>query len=148
MSDGVAAIRVAVEPLSAAAIATLPLAPAVAALLQEIEAALAQLQTDDRETTIDLGRGIPLLPVHYQQLQHHLGRGEVSAQLDSLGQSELFETAIAAVWWIRHYAPDGALIAELITISRCPTLLQTPREELAAARLALQMVTQSIEPFR
>ena len=45
--------------------------------------------------------------VDRDQLEQLLGRGEVQARLEIAGPSEIWETAYAGVWWVRHALQDA-----------------------------------------
>lgn len=86
---------------------------------------------------IDL-HGLPLSPADYQQLQQLLGRGEVSALIEASGRSEVFETAVAGVWWLRDFGADERLVAEYLEITALPLMLMTHHDDLCAAVALLQ----------
>ncbi len=65
-------------------------------LLHEIKHALDNLIETGRTTIIDL-RSIPLAPGEEDKILDTLGRGEVLAQLNALGLSEVIETQYAGV---------------------------------------------------
>jgi len=110
------------------------------ALLREIESSLQQLIETGESSRIDLG-SLPLGPADYTLLDSVLGRGEVTASVDSLGVSEVYETAIAGVWRVEHYNSEETLVAEFIDVARCPELLQTPVEDLKDSLSLLAKVT-------
>ncbi|HYL19709.1 MAG TPA: hydrogenase expression/formation C-terminal domain-containing protein [Burkholderiales bacterium] len=100
------------------------------ALLHEIAALLARLVQDGSTGTIDL-RGIPLTPADRTYLREQLGEGEVRAQVNALGPSEVRETAYRGVWWLTHHDAEGELCAELIEVTPLPAILASDAEELA-----------------
>ncbi len=115
-------------------------------ILHEILHALRRLQQDAEPTTIDLG-AIPFGPGDAEQLQEILGRGEVTVQLHALGNSEIWETAYPGVWFLEHNNTLGERIAWQIEVTRIPTILQTPSEDLAESidRLVGQLNTASTD---
>ncbi|MGD8932168.1 MAG: hydrogenase expression/formation C-terminal domain-containing protein [Chromatiales bacterium] len=108
----------------------------VTPILHEILYALKRLEQDGETTTIDL-RAMPFGPGDEEQLRKMLGRGEVAAQLDALGSSEVAETGYPGVWFLEHYNNAGERIAWQIEITRIPTILQTPAEDLAESIVRL-----------
>jgi len=94
------------------------------AVLHELAAALTRLLELGETSTIDL-RGLPLSPADYGLLEDGLGRGEVRAELDTLGRSSIEETAFAGIWWSRHYNTDGTLASELLEVTFCPEILRS-----------------------
>jgi hydrogenase-1 operon protein HyaF len=102
----------------------------VTPILHEILHALKRLEQNAETTTIDL-RAMPFGPGDEAQLRETLGRGEVAAQLDALGNSEIWETAFPGVWMLEHHNSVGERIAWQIEITRIPAILQTPAEDLA-----------------
>jgi hydrogenase-1 operon protein HyaF len=99
------------------------------ALLHELENHLQHLIEGGETTRIDLS-GLPLNAADYDLLESVLGHGEVIATVDSLGVSEVSDTAIPGIWRIEYYNSEEVLVAEYIEVTRCPELLQTPLEEM------------------
>ncbi len=94
------------------------------ALLREIADALERFVTTGEVTAIDM-RGLPLSDADRIGIEQQLGQGEVSAILTVAGQSEIWETAISGVWWVRHLGASGGVAAEEIVITRLPEILAT-----------------------
>jgi len=103
----------------------------LAALLAELREALHRLAGTADAHRIDL-HGLPMAPEERAQLRERLGRGEVAARLDALGESELFETALAGVWWICHRDAEGRVVAEYLDVTLCPDLLPSDPAAIAA----------------
>lgn len=99
------------------------------AVLREIEQRLERLLTHGEASSIDLAR-LPFGPGDHALLVEMLGEGEVQARLNSLGPSEVRETAIAGVWWVTHYNADDEVMTEFIEVTRCPAILLTPQDDL------------------
>ncbi len=99
------------------------------ALLRELESHLQRLIETGETARIDLG-GLPLNPADYELLEQVLGHGEVIASVDSMGVSEISDTAIPGIWRIEYYNSEEVLVAEFIEVTRCPELLLTPLEEI------------------
>lgn len=98
-------------------------------LLHEIRHALANLLTDGQETTIDL-QSLPMGPADEARLFEVLGRGEVEAQLNALGNSLIWETGIPGVWLIEHFNADQQLVAKLIEVTAMPSILKSQPEDI------------------
>jgi len=98
-------------------------------LLHEIRHALADFLTDGQETTIDLQR-LPMGPADEARLFEILGRGEVEAQLNALGNSLIRETGIPGVWLIEHFNADQQLVAKLIEVTAMPSILKSQPEDI------------------
>ena len=109
----------------------------VLALLQEIESLLRSLVERDAGGSIDL-RSLPLTDSDLTQLEETLGEGEVSAQVDSLGLSRVWETGVSGVWWVIHENEEGEVIGEFIEVTYCPELLITPAEDVKESWQALR----------
>jgi hydrogenase-1 operon protein HyaF len=115
----------------------MPQAENALALLRELENHLQRLIESGETARIDLG-GLPLNTADYEMLESVLGHGEVIATVDSLGVSEICDTAIPGIWRIEHYNSEEVLVAEFIEVSRCPELLQTPAEDMKDGLSALR----------
>ncbi|MEJ2713818.1 MAG: hydrogenase expression/formation C-terminal domain-containing protein [Acidihalobacter sp.] len=96
--------------------------PNVQALLNEIATHLVALLEDGEGSSIDL-RGLPLMPGEREALRNALGRGEISARVETLGEAEIHETAFPGVWWSQHRDESGDTVAELIEICLQPAML-------------------------
>lgn len=109
------------------------------AVLREIHASLRVFAETGEVTCVDLG-GLPLSGRDRAELDDVLGRGEVTATIDIAGRSEVWETAYAGVWRVRHFGA-AAIAVDLIEITFCPEILRTDRRDasLSAERLALAL---------
>lgn len=99
------------------------------AVLHELESLLQQLLNFDVGGSIDL-RSLPLSQEDYELLESSLGKGEVRAEIDSFGLTEVIETGIAGVWWVTHYNADEEVVAQFLEVAWCPELLQTADEDV------------------
>lgn len=109
-----------------------PLTSLAHSVLREIGAHLAALAAGGDVAAIDL-RSLPLTPADRSDLQQALGRGDVEAVLDVAGSSEIWETAYAGVWWVRHFGTGDRIAAERIEITPIPDILMTDEADIAAA---------------
>jgi hydrogenase-1 operon protein HyaF len=105
-------------------------------LLHELQHALRALNDSDAERQIDL-RALPLTSFEEARIETLLGSGEVRALINSLGNSEVRETAFAGIWVVTHFNESGDVVGKIIEVTRCPWLLQAQREDIrdAARRL-------------
>jgi hydrogenase-1 operon protein HyaF len=116
----------------------------VLAIASEIEQHLARLLSSGQNASIDL-RSLPLAPGDYEALQALLGEGEVSARLDSLGPSSIYETAVPGVWWTVHRNANEEVMADLIEITDCPEIIKTQQADLAEAVARLRARTKQAD---
>lgn len=101
-------------------------------LLHEIRHALSNLLNSGECAVIDL-RSIPLAPGEEEQILQTLGRGEVQAQLDALGPSEIIETQYAGVWIVTHFNDDNEIIGRFIEVTMMPEILCSQNEDVTDA---------------
>jgi hydrogenase-1 operon protein HyaF len=106
-------------------------------LLHEVSHALARLLHENEATVLDL-RSLPLSPADDEQLRQHLGVGEITVQLDSLGKSEIWETQFPAVWWIEHFNDHNELMGRYLEINWTPAIVQAPHEDVQDGLMRLQ----------
>ena len=87
-------------------------------------------------------RNLPMTDADRQQLEELLGRGEVRADLEVSGHSEVWETGYPGVWWVQHQDPDGTLACEEISITPIPEILLTHPVDMqtAASRLERELL--------
>jgi hydrogenase-1 operon protein HyaF len=111
----------------------------ISALLAEIATQLEKFIATGESAEIDL-KSLPLGPLEYEQLRLTLGQGEVAANLEAIGPSEIIETKFPGVWWVTHYNVEGDIVADLIEIARIPSLLQSQPDDMQAGLARLQMM--------
>ena len=107
-------------------------------LLHEIKHALENLIETGHSTMIDL-RSIPLAPGEEDKILESLGRGEVLAQLNALGLSEIIETQYAGVWMVTHYNDENTIISRFIEVTTMPEILCSQTEDIMAAYSSLTL---------
>ena len=100
-----------------------------AAILREVESLVRGLVESDEGGSIDL-QGLPLAPEDRHRLEEELGVGEVRAEIDAMGITQVQETAVPGVWWVVHHNEAGELIGEFIEVGYCPEILITPAEDV------------------
>ena len=107
-------------------------------LLHEVKHALDNLIETGHTTIIDL-RSIPLAPGEEDKILSTLGQGEVKAELNALGLSEITETQYAGVWIVTHYNDEQEIISRFIEVTTMPEILCSQTEDIMAAysRLAV-----------
>lgn len=98
-----------------------------AALIWETLARLTEFAKTGETATIDLG-GLPMSHGDRAALDDFLGRGEVSATIEVIGATEVWETQFPGVWRVRHFGAD-AIATDLIEISACPKILLADRRD-------------------
>lgn len=113
------------------------------AVEHEIAQHLVALAGDGTEAVIDL-RGIPMSDADREELEESLGRGEVTATIEAMGESEIWETAHAGVWWVRHRGTDGRIIAERVEITPVPAILKADPADIGAAAARMGRVRDII----
>jgi len=112
------------------------------AVLREIENLLQQLLNTGVGGSIDL-RSLPLTDEDYALLEESLGKGEVSAEVDSLGPTTVDETAVSGVWWVTHCNADEEVMAEFIEVAFCPEILLTTQQDVSTG---LERLRACLEP--
>ncbi len=122
-----------------------PLKPAgnIPPLLHEIRHSLGRLLETGETNTIDL-RGLPIAPGEQQQLLNFLGKGEISARMDALGESEIIETSFAGVWLITHYNTNKEIMGKFLEVTRLPEILEAQTADMEAALASLQVKLEEL----
>jgi hydrogenase-1 operon protein HyaF len=106
-------------------------------ILHEIRHALEKLLDTGESTMIDL-RSIPLAPGEMDTIIETLGRGEVSAELQALGPSEIYETRFAGVWMVAHLNDNRSLVSRFIEITEIPDILRSQQQDMSYALASLE----------
>ena len=109
----------------------------VIALLNEITTLQDAYLSSGVVGQIDL-KSLPLTEAEYETLKTILAKGEVNATLETLGKTQVQETQVPGVWWIRHHDINNNLIAELIEICRIPEILGVENDEIRQGAQALR----------
>jgi len=114
-------------------------------VLAEVGRMLETLAGSGEPGSIDL-KSLPLSDADRAQLEELLGRGEVHAELELAGASQVWETAYSGVWWIRHRGAGDKIATEEISVCRIPEILIThPVDiEAAAGRLRQELETTHV----
>ena len=110
-------------------------------LLHQIKHALKNLLENNENEIIDL-RSIPLAPGEEDKLLEILGEGEVNAQLNALGLSDVIETQYSGVWLVTHHNDENEIISRHIEITYMPEILLSQKEDI---NLAYGRLTESLE---
>ena len=105
-------------------------------ILFEVLHALDNLLENDTPTTIDLA-GLPFGPGELDQLEAALGKGELAAELDALGTSNIRETAYPGVWWIEHRNANNEVTGRYLEVTRLPEILCSQDADIVAGRARL-----------
>jgi len=113
-------------------------------LLTEILSMMSHLLDTGEGGVLDL-RALPTLgQAGYQFLKDQLGIGEVKAQIQSFGRSEIQETAIAGIWWVSHFNQDDDIYTELIEVNFIPEILKTPRDDIVLSQTTLANLVKAL----
>lgn len=114
-------------------------------VLHEIRHALARLVATGEATTLDL-MAMPFGPADEALLRDTLGRGEVSARVEALGPTQIWETGYPGVWMLDYANPAGERIAFQIQVTELPDMLRADRAEMAAAVERLGLALDRLRP--
>lgn len=136
-----------IAPHSAGMVAAGGLGGGVPAILTELVTLLERLADLGTAAAIDL-RSLPMSPQDRVELERALGHGEVQATVTAQGVSTIRETGISGIWWVEHRDPQGALIAELLEVTRVPQILAAAPDDIAAAAAALRAQITAIAAMR
>jgi hydrogenase-1 operon protein HyaF len=105
-------------------------------ILHEVRHGLKRLAETGESTLIDL-RAIPFGPGDEVRLLELLGEGEVTAEVDALGPTRVWETAVKGVWIVDHRDLDEQRLALNIEVATIPNILRTQPEDVKDAIRAL-----------
>jgi len=105
-------------------------------LLNEVLHALDRLLESGEPTVIDLS-SLPFGPGELDELERRLGDGELTAELDALGESRIRETAYPGVWWLEHRNASGDVVGRYLEITRAPEILMSQPADITAGRARL-----------
>jgi len=113
-------------------------------VLAEVSRLLERLVRTGEPGAIDL-RSLPLTATDRSELESALGQGEVHAELELAGRSEVRETAYHGAWWVRHLGADDRIATELIDICRVPDILGAHPEDVREAAVRLRRDLEDIQ---
>ena len=112
-------------------------------IMSEIRQALADYLATGKPKTIDL-LSMPFAPGDEAALLQALGGGEVSAELQALGPSRIWETRYSGVWLVDHSNEAGERLALQVEITDVPELLRSQPEDMHSALGALDGHLESL----
>ncbi len=113
------------------------------AVLGELAEHLSALTQRGETHQIDL-TSLPMTSGDVQELAGLLGQGEVDITLSTIGDSKVYETAYSGIWWVKHYAADEQLIAELIEVAEIPEIIKSQAPDIEQSVAALnQLIEQT-----
>ena len=107
-------------------------------LLRQLEQALEDLLATGESTVVDLG-AMPFSRQDEEDLRAQLGHGEVSATLNAFGPTLIEETALPGVWLIEHRDADDRRLTLQLEVTRIPSTLVTPEEDISDGLAALKV---------
>ncbi len=110
-------------------------------VLHQVRHGLQQFIETGVEAIIDL-MAMPFGPGELERLLDRLGRGEVTARVEALGDTLVHETRFPGVWVVDHRNTEGVRIALQIEITRTPQILRTQPDDL---RDALERLEADLE---
>ena len=114
----------------------------IAPLLHEVRHALVALVKTGACNIIDL-KAIPLAPGEQESILATLGEGEVHAEIQALGKSEIRETGFPGVWVVTHYDEQGDLKARFIEITHMPEILESQAPDIAEGLARMESMLQT-----
>jgi hydrogenase-1 operon protein HyaF len=112
----------------------------VVPLLHEVRHALTRLLETGEATTIDLG-SIPLAPGELEKIDGALGIGELRAELNALGPSQIYETSFSGVWRINHLNATNEVVGRYVEVTRIPAILLAQEADV---RNSLDLLTRKL----
>ena len=108
----------------------------VPALLRELDDALQALLDRGIRHMIDLST-MPMSAADRRALEQALGTGELTMELAALGRSQIRETSLPGVWWVRHEDPQGRTLAEHVEVAIVPEIAQAHASDIERGRTRL-----------
>ena len=115
------------------------------AVLAELNEYLTELSFSGRQHVIDLN-SLPMTDSDKRELALFLGRGEVAVTLQTMGDSQVFETGYIKLQTpLRIYSADNQLIAELVEITTLPEIIKSHPEDVQASAVELKKLIDSDE---
>ena len=106
------------------------------ALLGELAEHLNHFAATGQPYVIDLS-SLPVSEQDLRDLEQILGQGEVDATLNTIGESKVYETQYAGIWWIKHYSPEQKLMSQFIEINDVPEILKCHNDDIRHSAEAL-----------
>ena len=105
-------------------------------ILHEIRHGLKRLAETGESTLIDLS-AIPFAPADEARLLGLLGDGEVRAEVNAMGPTQVWESGVHGVWLVDHRNLEGQRLTLHIEIARIPDILRTQPQDVEDAIMEL-----------
>ena len=116
-------------------------------ILNEVLHAIDRLLAKREPTVIDLA-SLPFAPGELESLEETLGVGELTAQLNALGCSQIRETIYPGVWWLEHRNTEDEVVGRYIEITHTPEILKSQEEDIIAGRARLGEGLEASKPCK
>jgi hydrogenase-1 operon protein HyaF len=116
-------------------------------VLAEVASLLAALAERGETGSVDL-RSLPMTDADRNELEELLGRGEVSAELEVAGHSEIWETAYPGAWWVRHRGAGDRISSEEIAVCPVPEILAAHPADISAAAERIRQDLKENKPSK
>jgi len=113
------------------------------AILNELQQKLTRLLNEGLSDSIDL-RSLPLFPGELEKLKLLLGKGEIQVKLDTMGHSDIYETAVAGIWWVTHYNQADDVVAEYLQVTLLPDILSSAPSDLQPSLKKLKQLLSRV----
>ncbi|MDR3392540.1 MAG: hydrogenase expression/formation C-terminal domain-containing protein [Sulfuriferula sp.] len=114
------------------------------AILHELVALLETYIDSGENSAIDL-HSLPLTPTDYELLRATLAEGEVHANINAVGNTEVRETLYPGVWWLTYYNVEGDIVADLLEVIDVPEILKAPAEDIRDGLVRLRDLLTQME---
>ena len=114
------------------------------AILHEIVALLEAFTATGETGAIDL-HSLLVTPTDYELLRTTLAEGEVHAQINAIGNTEVRETLYPGVWWLTYYNVEGDIVADLLEVTAVPEILKAPAEDICDGLVRLRELLSQLE---
>jgi len=134
--------EIPVVAMGAEAVVTANLPP----VLHEILHAVQQLRSNAQGSSVDL-LAMPFGPGERDRLLEWLGKGEVTAKVDALGETRINESRFPGVWVVEHFSTERQQIALQVEIAEVPAMLRTPQADLADSERLLREALEQLSKF-
>lgn len=115
------------------------------ALLREVADHLLTVSQGGERQVVEL-TNLPLSAGDFDLLAEKLGRGEVEANINAAGSTEVFETSFPGLWWVKYLGEDGRVMTQQLEIGTVPMILEAHHEDIQASAGRFPQLFDDLDP--
>ena len=101
----------------------------ITVILQQVVEMIKVLKEKEEPSHLDLQQ-LPLSNDELLELDELLGEGNVKAEVEHLGFTRIYATAIPSLWRVVHFNDEEEILSDFLEVSYCPEIIITQDDDI------------------